>query len=198
MNREEKNQQTKRRILDSALAEFSKQGYGASSINAICAAQNLSKGIVYHYFETKDELFLACVQECFQRLTEHIRANMNASGDVEHCLQDYFALRTKFFRAYPVYQRLFCEAIVSPPAHLRKQIQKCKQDFEDLNIQMLTKLLAPLPLRAGTSKEEAIEIFRQFQDFINIRQAGGYEFEAREEECRRVLNIFLYGIIESE
>ena len=41
--------------------EFSSQGYGGSSINTICAAQNLSKGIVYHYFATKDALYLACM-----------------------------------------------------------------------------------------------------------------------------------------
>lgn len=68
MNREEKNQQTKRRIMESALAEFSQKGYGASSVNTICAAQNISKGIIYHYFKTKDDLYLACVEECFQLL----------------------------------------------------------------------------------------------------------------------------------
>ena len=68
MNREEKNQQTKRRIMESALAEFSQKGNGASSVNTICAAQNISKGIIYHYFKTKDDLYLACVEECFQLL----------------------------------------------------------------------------------------------------------------------------------
>ena len=68
MKREEKNQQMRRRIMDSALAEFSGQGYGASSVNNICSAQGISKGIIYHYFKTKDELFLACVEECFSLL----------------------------------------------------------------------------------------------------------------------------------
>ena len=54
MKRQEKNQKTKRRILDGALSEFSEQGYGASSINALCSAQGISKGIIYHYFKTKD------------------------------------------------------------------------------------------------------------------------------------------------
>lgn len=49
MKREEKNQQTRRRIMDSALAEFSARGYGGRSINTIYAAQDISKGIVYHY-----------------------------------------------------------------------------------------------------------------------------------------------------
>ena len=55
MKREEKNQQTQRRIMDSALAEFAEKGYGGSSVNTICAAQGISKGIIYHYFENKDD-----------------------------------------------------------------------------------------------------------------------------------------------
>ena len=167
MKREEKNQQTRRRIMDSALAEFSKQGYGASSINTICAAQDISKGIVYHYFETKDALFLACVEECFQRLTEYIRANLVKQGEAGFRLEEYFAIRTRFFRSDPVYQRIFCEAVISPPAHLCAEIQACRQAFDGLNIQILKQLLAPLSLRPGISEEEAIETFRQFQDFIN-------------------------------
>ena len=80
MKREEKNQQTRRKILDNALAEFSRRGYGASSVNTICAAKDISKGIIYHYFKTKDELYLACVEECFQRLTDHLRHALTITG----------------------------------------------------------------------------------------------------------------------
>ena len=72
MKREEKNQQTKRRIMESALKEFAEQGYGASSVNNICSCEGVSKGIIYHYFQTKDELYLACVDECFRALTEYL------------------------------------------------------------------------------------------------------------------------------
>lgn len=200
MKREEKNQQTKRRIMERALAEFSAQGYGASSINTICAAQDISKGIVYHYFETKDGLFLACVGECFQRLTQYIRENMPEREDAESSLEDYFSVRAKFFYSYPVYQRIFCEAVISPPAHLREEIQKCKQGFDDLNIQILEQLLTLFPLRKGISKEEVIEIFRQFQDFISVHdQMSAAEiktFDTYEEKCRKALNLLLYGVIE--
>ena len=89
MNREEKNQQTRRRIMDNALAEFSKRGYGAGSVNTICASKDISKGIIYHYFKTKDELYLACVEECFQRLTDHLRDALTVGqGTVKEQLED--------------------------------------------------------------------------------------------------------------
>lgn len=200
MKREEKNKITRRRILDSALSEFSAKGYGASSINAICAAQDVSKGIVYHYFETKDVLFLACVEECFQLLTEYIRENMKSQGNKENGMEDYFAIRTRFFQAHSVYQRIFCDAVISPPSHLREEIQERKRDFDELNIRILERLLLPFSLRPGVSKDDVIDTFRQFQDFINIRyqmeDTGEQAFEAREEKCRKALDILLYGVIE--
>lgn len=200
MKREEKNQQTKQRIIEAALIEFSTRGYAAGSTNAICAAQGISKGIIYHYFETKDGLFLACVNECFRRLTEYIRDNMPDRDDAESRLEDYFAVRSRFFYANPVYQRIFGEATLSPPAHLRDEIQKCRQCFDDLNIQILEQLLTYFSLRSGISKDDVIEIFRQFQDFISVHyQMSNTEnttFDAYEEKCRKALNILLYGVIE--
>lgn len=114
MKREEKNQQTIRKIMDSALSEFSLRGYGASSMNNICTA-HVSKGIIYHYFDTKDSLFLACVAECFEQLTAYIRSHMpGVQEDAEAALNAYFALRMAFFQEHPAYQRIFCEAVMTP------------------------------------------------------------------------------------
>ena len=198
MNREEKNQQTLRKILDGALAEFSGQGYGGSSINRLCAAQDISKGIVYHYFDTKDALFLACVEECFRRLAGFIRERMTPEQEEpEARLERYFHARWAFFREYPVYQRIFCEAVMTPPAHLVNEIRRRRQDFDALNTQILERLLSSVPLRPDISKEEAVDTFRQFQDFVNARcHTAETDFAARERSCRRTLNVLLYGIVE--
>lgn len=201
MKREEKIQLTRRRIMDSALKEFSECGYAASSVNNICAAEDISKGIIYHYFDSKDALFLACVEECFRLLTEHIRTNIRLiENTVELQLENYFTARMIFFKEHPLYQRIFCEAVITPPSHLKAEIQAKKQEFDELNIQIMEKLLESLPLRTDITKMEAIDTFHQFQDFINARyqmaEVDTQEFEKREQICRRALNILLYGIIE--
>ncbi len=196
MKREEKNQQTKRRIMDSALTEFSRQGYGASSVNTICSAEGISKGIIYHYFSTKDDLFLACVEECFDLLTEYLTERMQTvKGNAEEQLRGYFTARMDFFEEYPIYQRIFCEAVTAPPIQLKRDVGKRKEKFDALNVQILERLLSPLPLRPQIKREEVIETFRQFQDFINAKYQTA-EFEAHEESCRRALNILLYGVID--
>ena len=203
MKREEKNQQTRRRIMDSALAEFSKKGYGASSVNTICSAENISKGIIYHYFSTKDDLFLACVEECFTLLTEYLKKEACSAGKgAEEQLEGYFGARMDFFREYPVYQRIFCEAVVAPPEHLRSEIQKRRQEFDLLNIQLLEQVLEPVSLRPQVTKAEVIEMFRRFQDFINadrrIMDFSGRVFELHEESCRKAVDILLYGAVDRQ
>ena len=122
MKREEKNQQTRRRIMDSALAEFAANGYGGSSVNTICAAQGISKGIVYHYFESKDELYLACVEECFQCLTAHLSAALpeEDAGAVEDQLGRYFSARMAFSRTTPSISPSSARRSSRPPRPWRK------------------------------------------------------------------------------
>ena len=198
MKREEKNQQTRRRIMDSALAEFSKRGYGASSVNTICGAQDLSKGIIYHYFETKDALYLACVEECFRLLTQYLKNGLSEGKSAQEQLEAYFAVRMTFFREHPVYQPIFCQAVISPPAHLAAEIQARKQPFDALNAEILKNLLEPVPLCPQITREEVVETLQQFQDFINAKyqaaNMGTREFEQRDESCRKALHILLYAM----
>lgn len=187
--------------MDRALEEFSRHGYGASSVNEICASQDISKGIIYHYFKTKDELFLACVEECFVGLTEYLNDHMKLTATAsDDQLEEYFAARSNFFKENPVYQRIFCEAIISPPSHLREEIQKIKQNFDCLNIQILEHLLEPFSLRPQITKKDVIDIVRQFQDFINAKyqflELSEQDFEKHEENRRKTLDILLYGVIE--
>lgn len=201
MKREEKNQQTRRRILESALAEFSEQGYGASSVNTISNGEGLSKGIIYHYFPTKDDLYLACVEECFQMLTGHLQSHTNMEGQTaEERLEQYFRVRLDFFKQNPQYQRIFCDAVIMPPAHLEASIQEKKAPFDRFNIDSLNRMLEPVSLRSDLSRGDVVDTFRQYQDYINARyqMTGSEKIDIRdhEESCRRALRILLYGVVE--
>lgn len=201
MKREEKNQQTRRRILESALAEFSEQGYGASSVNTISNGEGLSKGIIYHYFPTKDDLYLACVEECFQMLTGHLQSHTNMEGQTaEERLEQYFRVRLDFFEQNPQYQRIFCDAVIMPPAHLEASIQEKKAPFDSFNIDSLNRMLEPVSLRSDLSREDVVDTFRQYQDYINARyqmtRSEKIDIRDHEESCRRALRILLYGVVE--
>ena len=180
--------------MSGAVAEFAQRGYAAGSINTICAAEGISKGIIYHYFETKDELYLACVEECFRKLTEFLQGKLSGEGSPQDRLESYFSARAEFFHDNPRYQAIFCEAVISPPAALAAGIDERKRPFDELNIGVLESVLENMPLRDGVSMPEVVELFRQYQDFINATSRS-QDFSQRDERCKKALDLILYGVI---
>ena len=81
MKREEKNILSRQRSLEAALREFSEKSYDTASMNTICTENNISKGIIYHYFKDKDELYLLCAGECFDKLTACLEGLKAAVAD---------------------------------------------------------------------------------------------------------------------
>ncbi len=199
MKREEKNMQSRRKILESALREFGEQGYGQSSINTICSAGNISKGVMYHYFKDKDEVYLLCVRECFEKLLACLQERLDCEQEsAQNRMEAYFKVRMDFFREHPLYQRIFCDAVMFPPARLAEEIRAIRADFDAYNRRTLDSLLDQLPLRSDVTRQEVMEIFEQYQNYIDAgcRTTAQAGLMAREEKCRRALNILLYGVVE--
>ena len=207
MKREEKNALSRQRILEAAREEFSKRGYDGASLNTVCSEKGISKGIIYHYFKDKDELYLLCVKECFDSLTEALSQTADAlTGSAKEKLQSYFSARLRFFAEHPQFLGIFADAAFNPPPHLTREITALRQPFDELTISVLTGLLESAPLRKGLSVSLIVEDFRMYMDFFNMRfQAdSGTEhtmdelLQKHEERCQRQLDILLYGVIEKD
>jgi AcrR family transcriptional regulator len=56
-------QETRARLLAAAAEEFARVGLERANIDAISLAAGYGKGTIYNYFPSKEELFLAVVQE---------------------------------------------------------------------------------------------------------------------------------------
>jgi len=206
MKREEKNILSKRRILDAAMEEFSQKGYDSASLNTVCAEKGISKGIIYHYFKDKDELYLLCVKECFDKATQYLKDTENTDGSSEEKLKKYFDARLRFFADNPLCLGIFADAALNPPSHLSEKIAQCRKGFDELNISVLTRLLSNKPLRKGLSADTIAEDFRMYMDFFNMRfklafnsaQSKEDLIKEHEERCRRQIDIMLHGVFGCE
>lgn len=161
------------------------------------------RAISAKYFSSKDELFLACVEECFERLRSYIEKQFAENGGAvttEEYFNRYFASRVKFFHENPWYQGIFMEAVLMPPEHLKSGIMKCRQPMEKMNTEILEKLLSEIPLRISLDRTEVAGIILQFVNFMNVQysleEKDGVTLEALEEKNRQVLDILLNGIAE--
>ncbi|USY54065.1 TetR/AcrR family transcriptional regulator [Bacillus sp. 1780r2a1] len=67
---EEKKQQTKEMLLNSAEVIFSKKGFNGASVDEIAEEAGYSKGAVYSNFSNKEDLFLALYDRRFKHQLE--------------------------------------------------------------------------------------------------------------------------------
>lgn len=202
MNRTEKNMQTKRKIIDNALIEFGEKSYGEASLNTVCTTGNISKGIIYHYFKDKDELYLVCVKECFDALTEFLENENFIFTNPEEHINSYLAARFRFFSEHTNYSNIFFNAVLQPPIHLRKQIKALRKKFDVQSAKFYKTTLKRITLRDNISEDEAIEYFLIFQEMFNsyfqskVNKSTDFHslVEAHEMKLSKLLNIIFYGI----
>ena len=58
-------EQTRRRILDAAKAEFARKGLGGARVDEIAARSKSNKRMIYHYFGSKEKLFTAVLEMAY-------------------------------------------------------------------------------------------------------------------------------------
>ena len=82
MKQSERRAKSRAAILDAAFAEFGERGYAGATVDGVCARGSISKGMMYHYYKGKDELFCECVKEMFSALIHNDQAMVVVVGIV--------------------------------------------------------------------------------------------------------------------
>lgn len=206
MNQQEKTQKTRERILTAAILEFGNKSYDASSINNICETGQISKGLLYHNFKGKDDLYLHCVRICYDQLTDYLLAQPLDPQDPRGNFQRLLDCRQQFFSEHPCYANIFFNAVLQPPKHLVNQLADARRHFDDCVHQFYLDLLGSLTLRDGISRGAAMEYISLCLEAFNgyfrrkADQNGSYQdlIQDHEGKLSRVFDIMLYGLAKED
>ncbi|GAA0725170.1 TetR/AcrR family transcriptional regulator [Clostridium malenominatum] len=206
MKQRERNEASKDKILKAAIAEFGTKIYENASLNNICNDNNISKGLIYHYFKNKDELYLCCVKTCIDEFIDFLNNEERHYSDFQKDIKTYLDLRNQFFSNNPLFSNIFFGTVLQPPVHLKDEIKKLRTELDMLNVQRYKNALSNIVLRDEVSEDEAIEYFIIFQEMFNgYFQSKAYEFsdfnsliEAHEMKMSKILDIMLYGIVKED
>ena len=109
--RTERGRRTQRAILDAAAAEFGEKGFHESSIVSITIRAGVALGSFYTYFESKEALFKALVQDMSGRVRDHVAPVLGAyQGDAVEAEGVALAAFLDFARAHKEIYRIIDEA----------------------------------------------------------------------------------------
>lgn len=204
MTQKERQARSRGEILRAAMEEFGNRGYDQVTMERICTVHGISKGMMYHYYSNKDELFLLCVQATFQELTDHIRQGtegLPAENTLE-AIKGFFLLREEFFRTHPQQKTIFENAMVHPPKHLREQIQELRGPIREVNRQFLERVVAQAKLRPGLRPEQVARYLESMQDTFRgavlrcQEESGKEDLHTMLELSGELLEMILFGVVQ--
>lgn len=69
-------EERKRQILDAALHVFAEDSYHGSSMAAVAKRAKVSKGLIYNYFKSKEEILISLVVDVFDDVMEQLDLNL--------------------------------------------------------------------------------------------------------------------------
>lgn len=76
-NKEEKNLDTKNKILEVARQKFAQGGYKGVSLNSLAEEVGISKPALYYYFKSKEDLYAEIVMSAINDLRDQIIESIN-------------------------------------------------------------------------------------------------------------------------
>ena len=78
-------------ILDATLRLISKNGFHGTAMSKVAKEAGVSAGIIYHYFDSKDDLFMECMITVFEKIQEFSMDAVNEDASLEEVLEAMFS-----------------------------------------------------------------------------------------------------------
>lgn len=199
MKQEERTRITREKILDAAMEVFGSRGFEAGSIGDICKKGNINRGLLYHNFESKEVLYLACLKESCDGLVQRFaKENIEAIKDAGEMAKAYLAVRACFVRECPAMSRIIFECMVNPPEKIRGEVKDTMKELDGVNRAFCRSLLSRLELRDGVSVEDAMEYISLVQYVFNssfcLPEKEGDALSEHEKKLGSMLRFALFGI----
>ena len=142
----------KLRIIQSARRNFAKKGFANTSMDDIAVAAKVSKGGLYHHFQSKDDLFMAIFVEYQDSV---IKSQPKVFEKKENLLKDLGKLYDSFDFQKDL-MRIWLEAM-SESAHnskIKKLVIKRRKHLETLSTLQFKQIKSSMGLLSNYSERE--------------------------------------------
>ncbi|SFA87559.1 transcriptional regulator, TetR family [Poseidonocella pacifica] len=131
----------RKRILDAALEVFSSNGFRGSTLDMIAGEAGLSKPNILYYFDSKEAMHVALLNELMDAWLEPLEA-LNPDGEPLDELMGYVQKKMEMSRKFPRESRLFANEIIQGAPRMAPHLAKRLKPLFDAKATLLRKWMA--------------------------------------------------------
>lgn len=151
LTRSEKREQTRAQLLDAAATVFAERGLDGATVDDVAAHAGFTKGAVYAHFGSKDELFLAMLEQRYACRMEELERVLLAPGAAVDNARTAGQEFQRYAQSDPDWQRLYLEATLraSRDAGFRAAFARRHREMHDRMAAVIEQGLAQSGLEAS-------------------------------------------------
>lgn len=128
--RTERGRRTLRKLLDASAIEFGEKGFHEASVSSITRRAGVALGSFYTYFNSKDALFRALVQDMSVNVMSSARSALSEDMGALEIEQAALAAFLSFARDHKEIYRIIDEAEFVDPASYRRHYETIAERIE--------------------------------------------------------------------
>jgi AcrR family transcriptional regulator len=168
MPRQDVSEARKNQILDAAMAVFARQGFHEARMDDIVLESGLSKGTLYWYFKSKEEIITAVSQKLFATDIELVEGLLTADGTVSERLQQLMRVRIQGLQEMSDVVAILVEfyAAALHQDGVRQFIKAYFQNFHDLLVALIQQGIERGEFRPVDSLAAATALDAVFEGLI--------------------------------
>lgn len=133
-------ERTKAALLDAAAQEFARSGFAAARVEDIAQRVGIAKRLVFYYFNSKEQLYIATLEDAYAKIRASEQALTDASLTPREALQRICTATFDYYVQHPGFVRLVASENIEGGAFLAKSAI-VKQSNEGI-IRLLDNVLA--------------------------------------------------------
>jgi AcrR family transcriptional regulator len=111
-------------VVGCARSEFLSLGVDGASLRTIAKAAGTSLGMIYYYYPTKDELFLAVIEEPYQKLLERLGTSLQSDGSFEERVERLYGIFAQLTELERSTLRMIVKEMLGSKERLEKTIER--------------------------------------------------------------------------
>lgn len=147
------------RILNAAINEFAKKGFKNASTNEIVKEAGISKGLIFHYFKNKKQLYLFLYDYLMEILKEEYFQKLWLE-ERDFLVRMRMASLTKLelFRKYPMIFKFFLTAYTETDDEVRIEVADRKNKLMEANLPRVYDNVDLSNVRDGVDHQKAMNL----------------------------------------
>jgi len=123
------------RIINAAIKEFAQKGYDNASTNEIVKEAGISKGLLFHYFGNKKQMFLFLFDHCYVLIADHFYQKIDLTEtDFFTRIRQAVIIKMELLTTYPELFKFIEEAYLEDSPEVKIEVDKKIKELNDVNI----------------------------------------------------------------